>query len=204
MMRLPGMTIVPHLARATFALLGAALTTSAALAQGSVTSPLAFLEPLIGQWVPNVPDSVLRQRPELRNIVAHSYAWSVGRNAVRLRENYVRGRPDESELDGQIYWDPSKQLVQFVAVAGPAEDQGRVFHGEYRRLSDGRIERVYDVQYRTKSDMPGEELGGTRRRYREVYTIESRDALSFTLNWWRDGRWQPFATGRYSLTRVQP
>ncbi len=180
------------------------LCGNAALSQAPANNPLAFLQPLIGEWVPNVPDSILRQRPELKNLVAHHYAWTVGRNAIRLRENYARGKPDSSELDGLIYWDPTKQLVEFVAVAGHADGQGRLFHGEYTRLSDGRIERVYDVQYRTKADMPGEELGGTRRRYREVYTVESRTVLSFTLEWWRDGRWQPFGygVGKYVLTRL--
>ncbi len=175
-----------------------------ALSQSAAGNPLAFLAPLVGEWAPNVADSILRQRPELKNLVAHHYVWTVGRNAIRLRENYARGKPDESELDGLIYWDPTKQLVEFVAVAGHADGQGRLFHGEYTRLSDGRIERVYDVQYRTKADTPGEELGGTRRRYREVYTVESRNVLAFTLEWWRDGRWQSFGygPGKYVLTRL--
>jgi hypothetical protein len=167
------------------------------------TNPLAFLHVLIGEWAPDaVPDSVLRRRPQLRNFVTHSYEWTVGHNAIRLREGYARGRPQESELDGLIYWDPSSQRVRFTAVAGHSDSAGRLFEGEYVRLADGRIERTYDVHYRTKYDTPGEELGGTRRRYREVYSVDDRGAATATLDWWRDGRWAPYALGRHAYKRV--
>jgi hypothetical protein len=182
--------------------LGATVTD--VLAQSPPANPLAFLEPLLGEWAPVVPDSILRQRPQLRDQVVHRYEWSVGRNALRIREGYPRGKPMESELDGIIYWDPSTQRVLFEAVAGRGDGQGRVFHGEYTLLSDGRIERVYDVSYRTLTDTPGEELGGNRRRYREVYTIDATGTANATLDWWLGGRWVPFAMGKYSFKRIQP
>jgi hypothetical protein len=165
---------------------------------------LDFLEPLIGRWEPDVDASVLRVRPELRERIVHDYAWTVGRQAIRVREGYRAGHPDEAELEGLIFTDPATQRVELIAVAGHGAGQGRLFRGEYVLLADGRIERVYDVHYRTPADMPGEELGGTRRRYREIHTIESGDRVSITLDWWRDGGWQPFAVGKYAIRRVRP
>ncbi len=165
---------------------------------------LSFLEPLIGSWAPDADEALLRRRPELRDQIVHHYEWMVGRQAIRILEGYPRGRPDDAELQGMIYWDPATQRAEFIAVAGHDEGQGRLFRGEYLRLSDGRIERVYDVHYRTPADMPGEELGGTRRRYREIHTIGEEGRVSVTLDWWRDGRWQPFAIGRYAMKRASP
>lgn len=171
---------------------------------GSKENPLKFLEPLIGQWAPVVPDSVLQRLPHLRSLVIHLYEWTVGQNAIHVRENFPVGKPRESELDGMIYWDPTTQRVHFVAVGGHGPDKGRLFQGEYQLLADGRIERVYDVFYRTTSDTPGGELGGSRRRYREVYTITPNGMASATLDWWLNGRWTPFAMGRYEFKRMQP
>ena len=50
--------------------------------------------------------------------------------------------------------------------------------------------------------MPGEELGGTQRRYREIHTIEPAGRVSITLDWWRDGEWQPFGPGQYAIKRA--
>jgi hypothetical protein len=154
---------------------------------------LAALAPLLGAWSP----------AEDAGRVVHDYQWTVGRQAMRLREGYARGAAEQAELDGTIYGDPAAGSIGFVAVAGPGVGQGRLFRGSYRALPDGRIERVYTVHYRTAADTPGEELGGTSRRYREVYTIAG-DRLDATLEWWREGAWQPFGPGKYALVRAQP
>lgn len=190
--------------RITVVVLAAIVLVAGGAAPQSAANPLAFLAPLIGEWAPVLPDSVLRQQPLFRDRVVHAYEWTVGRNSIRVREGYPRGKPLESELDGQIYWDPSTQRVLFVAVAGHSDSAGRLFLGEYLRLSDGRIERIYDVLYRTKADTPGDELGGTRRRYREVYTVAPGGVTEATLDWWRDGRWAPFGRGRYAFKRILP
>jgi hypothetical protein len=189
-----------HLVRLTMA--ASMLAVPQLRAQTPAPNPLAMLQPMIGEWAPVVPDSVLQRRPQLRNQVVHGYQWTVGQNAIRLREGYPRGEETRSELDGLIYWDPSRQQVLFVAVAGHGEGAGRLFYGEYTRLSDGRIERVYDVHYRTRGDMPGEEFGGTRRRYREIYTLTPDGRADAQLDWWHEGRWQPFGPGHYSMKRI--
>ena len=156
-------------------------------------SSLAILEPMIGEWQPlGLPDSLARLDPP---IVAHRYEWTVGRQAIRLRESY-RGDPDTAELDGLVYWNPGTERIEFVAVAGHGPGQGRLFQGEYRQLEDGSIERIYDVFYRTLADMPGEEFGGSRRRYREVYTPVGSDSISSTLDWFHEGAWRGF--GRFA------
>lgn len=149
---------------------------------------LHLLSPLLGAWgAPQAPDRIV-----------HDYRWTVGGQAMRVREGFASAEPDAAELDGTVFWSPEHGRIEFVAVAG--EDHGRLFRGEYRALDDGRIERVYTVFYRTAADTPGEELGGLERRYREVYTIEG-EALQATLEWWRDGRWQPFGPGKYALVK---
>ena len=161
-------------------------------------NPLALLEPLLGTW--GVPAEVAAQRPELAARVVHDYAWTVGENALRVREGYVEGARDAAELEGLVVWHPAEERVELVAVAGHGERQVRLFQGVYRALDDGRIEREYEVFYRSPADMPGEELGGISRRYRELYAVDG-DRLEATLEWWRDGRWQPFGPGRYALER---
>lgn len=148
------------------------------------------LRPLLGGWGPR----------EAKDRIVHDYRWTVGEQAMRMREGFAVGHPEGAELDGTVFWSPERGRIEFVAVAGKDKSQGRLFRGEYRLLDDGRIERVYTVHYRTLADTPGEELGGLERRYREVYTIEG-DALTATLDWWRDGRWQPFGPGQYALVR---
>lgn len=132
----------------------------------------------------------------------HSYEWTVGRYAMRLREGFPVGHPEAAELDGLIYWDPATERIEFVAVAGRGPGQGRFFRGEYRVLEGGGVERIYDVFYRTLEDMPGEELGGSRRRYREVYLPVTPDSMDSTLDWWMDGGWRPYHRGRYAVVRA--
>lgn len=158
-------------------------------------SSLAFLAPLIGEWIPLLPDSMIRRigfQP-----VAGSYRWVVGRQAIQFRESYrAGGDPDSALLHGMIYWNPASETVEFTAVAGPLAGQGRLFRGAYRQREDGTIEREYDVFYRTLADTPGESHGGSRRRYLETVTFVTPDTISTTLKWWFDGAWRPF--GRFA------
>ena len=154
-------------------------------------SSLSFLAPLIGAWRPlQVPDSIGR------TVVAHEYRWTVGKRAVEIREGFRRGHADSSQLHGLVYWNPATERVEFVAVAGHGDGEGRFFVGEYRLLEDGTIQRTYDVFYRTLADMPGEAYGGSRRRYREVYRFVTPDSIASTLDWFHDGAWRGF--GRFA------
>jgi len=158
-------------------------------------STLRFLAPLVGRWAPVLPDSVIRAigyQP-----IANHYDWVVAERAIRLRESYRAGEdPDSSDLQGLIYWNPATETVEFVAVAGKVDGQGRLFRGEYRLREDGAIEREYDVYYRTLADTPGEQFGGSRRRFRETYRLTAPDEVESTLEWWHDGAWRPF--GRFA------
>lgn len=153
-------------------------------------SSLAFLAPLIGEWRPMaVPDSIKRLNPP---VVAWAYRWVVGKRAIEVRESFRQGQADSALLSGLIYWNPATELVEFVAVAGHGPGQGRLFRGEYRLRADGAIEREYDVFYRTLADIPGEQLGGSRRRYREAYTLVTPDSIASALDWFHDGEWRPY------------
>jgi hypothetical protein len=161
----------------------------------STDTTLTALERLVGRWGPG--DARTPQR------VIHEYTWVVGRMALHLREGFSVNQPDQAELEGIVFWHPAGQRVQFVAVAGRRPGQGRVFEGEYRILADSTVERIYDVYYRSLADTPGEELGGNRRRYREIYRWVTADSVEARLDWWRDGRWQPFGPGRYTMVRLR-
>lgn len=162
-------------------------------------SSLVFLEPLIGTWAPiAAPDTIDPID------VAQRYEWVVGRKAIRVQEGLRQGPNGTPILEGMIFWNPGTELVEFVAVAGHRDGQGRLFAGEYRELADGAIERTYDVFYRSLEDIPGEALGGSRRRYREVYRFETPDSVTSTLDWFHDGAWRgfgPFATGGFTRIR---
>lgn len=171
----------------------------------SVQSPdstMAALAFLAGDWVVDSTTGVFAQNPQLRGMIIMQYTWIVGQKAMRLREQLRPGQADSAELEGMIYWDPAEERIEMIAVAGKGPGQGRVFVGEYRPLADGRVERIYDVHYRTLTDTPGEQFGGSRRRYREVLDGSSPDRLTFTLEWWRNGRWEPFGRGNYALVRA--
>ncbi len=177
---------------AGFLALGAvAAAPRSAAAQIPSDSVLRGLAPLIGAWSPS-------GRPE---VVVHEYSWTVGVNAIRIRENFPPGRAADAELVGLVYWNPALERIELIAVAGHGSGQGRMFSGEYRVLADGRIERVYDVFYRTLTDTPAEELGGASRRYREIYRWPAPDSLVATLDWWHQGSWRPFGPGTYTLVR---
>jgi hypothetical protein len=166
-------------------------TPQAAVRGYLADSSLVFLEPLVGSWRPTaVPPGVDA------NVVAHQYRWTVGRKALELREGFPVGAPESAQLVGMVYWNPATERVEWIAVAGPDDGQGRLFVGEYRGLEDGSIEREYDVFYRTLEDTPGDELGGSRRRYREVYRMMTPDSIASTLHWFHDGAWRPF--GRFA------
>jgi len=171
-----------------------------AAAQRAVTldSTMRFLEPLRGTWAP-VPQPGRGVPPP--DFVLHAYDMTVGGKAMRVRESYRLGSPENAELDGLLLWNPASEQVEFTAVAGPGPGQGRVFHGVYQRLATGEIERTYSVMYRSAADVPGEELGGRVRRYRETYAFVTGDSVTARLDWWRDGRWQPFGPGRYAFIR---
>jgi hypothetical protein len=184
--------------RATLLTAATVAAVSAAIAEGPTAqeppvrgyladSSLAFIEPLVGAWRPlDVPDGIDA------SIIAYDYRWTVGRKALELREGFPFGDPEAARLDGMIYWNPATERVEFVAVAGAGEGEGRLFVGQYRGLEDGSIEREYEVFYRTPEDIPGEELGGSRRRYREVYRMVTPDSIASTLDWFHDGAWRPF------------
>jgi hypothetical protein len=164
-------------------------------------SALTFLTPLVGAWHPlGLPDSIARLDPP---VVGHSYQWTVGRKAMQLREIYRLGSEADAQLQGMVYWNPASERVEFVAVAGHGPGEGRLFTGEYRQLSDGSIERTYDVFYRTAADTPGDHLGGSRRRYREVYRFGAPDSIAATLEWFHGGEWRPFGGfARHSFKRI--
>jgi hypothetical protein len=161
-------------------------------------SAMAALAPLLGRWFA-ANTAVATRRPPPDHVV-HQYEPTVGGKAMRLREGF-RGDPSEAEFDGLIYWDPGRERIVFVGVAGRGPGQGRTFSGEYRPLADGTIERTYDVVYRTPADTPGEELGGRWRRYRETFRLITADSVESRLEWWRAGRWQPFGPGTYTVVR---
>jgi hypothetical protein len=177
----------------------AAQTTPAAEAPDETLAALAFLA---GRWRVPSGDPLLDAHPEAARLVVLEARWVVGGKALRWREHVPVDGPDEAELEGMVYWDPAEERIEFVAVGGRADGQGRLFVGHFIPLDDGRVEKVYDVFYRTLADMPGEELGGSRRRFREVLEPAGPDGLEHTLEWWLDGRWQPYSRGRYRLTRA--
>jgi hypothetical protein len=166
-------------------------------------SSLAFLAQLVGAWRPlGIPDSLLRLDPP---IVALDYRWTVGGKAVSLRESF-RGDADSAMFTGLVYWNPATERVELLAVAGTGDGEGRLFMGEYRELEDGVIERVYDVFYRAAPDVPGEQFGGLRRRYRETYRVVTPDSIVSTLDWFHDGAWRPygrFARGSFARIRAR-
>jgi hypothetical protein len=129
----------------------------------------------------------------------------VGQRAIRFRERYrAGGDSDTALLHGMIYWHPASERVEFLAVAGPNDGEGRLFMGAHRLREDGTIEREYDVFYRTMADIPGEKYGGSRRRFLETVTSVTPDSIATTLEWWFDGAWRPFgpfATGRQARWR---
>lgn len=166
---------------------------------------LGGLDFMTGRWWIPRGAPVLTQNPALADVVILEVLPIVGGNALRVREHTpVDGPADDAEVEGIIYWDPAEERLEFVAVGGRGEGQGRLFVGEYRVLADGRVERVYDVHYRTAADMPAEDWGGSRRRYREVYAPDGPDALTHSLEWWVGGEWRPFGQGRYRLERSRP
>jgi hypothetical protein len=134
--------------------------------------------------------------------IVHDYSWTVGGKALRIREGYRLGQHEAAELDDMVFWNPATERIQFVAVAGRGPDRSRYFEGEYHILADSTVERVYDVFYRTLADTPGEQLGGARRRYREIYRWVTPDSVRASLDWWRAGRWQPFGPDSYTVVRV--
>lgn len=158
-------------------------------------STLTFLAPLIGEWTPVLPDSILQQIGH--QPISGNYRWVVGERAIMFRESYpAGGDPEQALLQGMIYWNPATERVELVAVAGPGDGQGRLFRGEYRMREDGTIEREFDVYYRTLADIPGEQFGGSRRRYLETVTFVTPDSVATSLKWWHDGAWRPF--GRFA------
>lgn len=164
-------------------------------------SALRALEFLIGRWGVPPAEAAAHQAGALANVIILDMQWAVGGHSIRLREHVPVGQADSAELEGLVYWDPAQERIEFVAVAGWGDDQGRLFVGEYRPQANGTVERTYDVYYRTLADTPGEEAGGSRRRYREVWEPAGTDRLQHTLEWWWSGRWQPYARGRYTLVR---
>jgi hypothetical protein len=167
-------------------------------------STLGFLAPLEGSWQPILADSMLRRIGHVP--IAGNYVWVVGKRAILLRESFAAGTdPLTGLVQGMIYWNPATEKVEFTAVAGIGEGEGRLFQGEYRLRVDGTIEREYDVFYRTLADIPGEVFGGSRRRYLETVTFVTPDSITTTLKWWHDGAWRPF--GRFATgtqTRWRP
>jgi hypothetical protein len=158
---------------------------------------------MIGRWRPlGLPDSLASLDPP---IVAHEYAWTVGRKAIRIREGFRADDPESAQLEGLVHWNPATERIEFVAVAGHGPGEGRLFKGEYVQLDDGRIQRIYDVFYREAADVPGEAFGGMRRRYREIYRFVRPDSVASTLDWFHDGAWRGF--GRFSeggFTKLPP
>lgn len=166
----------------------------------STMRALAFMT---GRWRVPAGDPILAQHPELADLAIIDARWAVGGKAIRYREHASSDDANGALLDGLIYWNPATERIEFVAVAGPGAGQGRLFVGAFTPLADGRVEKIYDVFYRTLADTPGEELGGARRRYREVLEPAGPDRLVHSLEWWLDGRWQRYARGHYELVRAE-
>lgn len=190
-------------ALAVVQLLPATLEAQEPAASAVPDSTLRVLEFLTGQWRIPPGDSLLERRPELAGMLVIDAEWAVGGKAIRYREQVFPESDRGAELEGLIYWDPAREQIRFTAVAGHDDGQGRLLVGEFTPLDDGRIEKVYDVYYRTLADMPGEELGGARRRFREVLEPTGADRFTHSLEWWHEGRWQRWARGHYELVRAR-
>jgi hypothetical protein len=174
-------------------------------AEAQAPSPdatLAALDFITGRWRVPDGDPALQAYPHLADLVILEVGWVVGGKALRWREHVAAADPTDAELEGLVVWDPAEERIRFTMVAGRGDGEGRLFVGTFTPLADGRVEKVYDVYYRTAADTPAEELGGTRRRFREILEPDGPDGLTHSLEWWRDGRWQPFNRGRYSLVRA--
>lgn len=172
-----------------------------AAAQATGDSTLIGFTNLVGSWSPSRNPGRTQQPVPPPDFVLHRYSWTVNGKALRVQENFRAANPGAAELDGMVYWNPATERVEFLAVAGGGPGQGRLFQGEYRVLADGAVERVYDVFYRTLADTPGEEFGGSRRRYREIYRRVTADSVSVLLDWWHEGQWRPFGPGKYAMVR---
>lgn len=183
-------------------LIGALALSARPVSAQALDSTLAPLAGLLGGWM--VPDQVAAQRPELAGQYIVHASPVVGGHAIRYREHVPFGEPAVAELEGLIVWHPAEEHYRLFAAAGRGDPGGRIFVGTLTPLADGRIEKVYDVYYRTAADVPGEEHGGLRRRYREIIEFPTVGRMVFTLDWWVDGRWQPFGAGRYELGRAVP
>jgi hypothetical protein len=186
------------------ALVAAVLTLGGwvpASAQATGDSTLIGFAALVGSWSPSRSPGRTQQPVPPPDFVLHQYAWTVNGMALRVRENFRAAHPEAEELDGMVYWNPATERVEFLAVGGGGPGQGRLFQGEYRVLADGAVERVYDVFYRTLADTPGEEFGGSRRRYREIYRWVTADSVKVSLDWWHERQWRPFGPGAYAMVR---
>ena len=161
---------------------------------------LAFLAPLLGQWAPDPADANLRHNYQIRDRVVMSLQLAAGGHFLHLHEGYpLQADTSRARLSGVLHYNPAADRVEFSA----ATRNGHSLRGVYSAGANGRIERIYEVNYQPRDQLPAPELPGRTRRYRETYETQG-SRLNVRLELDQGGSWQPWGPdqGRYTLVAV--
>lgn len=158
-------------ALAFFALLAVPLESAA---QVDGKTPLEFLAPLIGVWVP--APQWLEDNPGMEELVPIDFRWGPNRRSIIEASGLPLGY--ELFTSGLITWDPHAERAVFLASQGR---DGLLFRGYYEALAGGGVRRIYDV---LRPD-------GSAARFRETFIFDGPDAIDWLTEWEQDGRWVP-------------
>ena len=136
--------------------------------------PLAFLEPLIGTWLPD--PAWLVENPGMDEMIPLALEWGATRHSIRYRAGLRR----EGRLytDGLIVWNPATGVAELLASQG---EDGLLFRGYYEAVDSTTIRRVYEVFY----------PDGQSRDFRETFFLLGPDMLDWYTEWAPEGEWVP-------------
>ena len=166
----------------------------------SLIPQLGFLAPLLGEWAPDPADSNLRHNYQIRDRVIMSLQLAAGGHFMHLHEGYpAQADASRARVSGVLHYNPAADRVEFSA----ATRNGHSLRGIYSAAADGRIERIYEVNYQANDQLPAPDLPGRTRRFRESYELDG-SRLQVRLELDQAGRWQAWGpnAGRYALVPV--
>ncbi|MDJ0645505.1 MAG: hypothetical protein QNJ57_05905 [Flavobacteriaceae bacterium] len=159
-------------------------------------SPLAFFEPVIGDWYTIADEETLRNYPEIKNSIGFKFEWAdPHKKTIRFYEAVPEEDLSRSILECFIARNPRSGEIEFQ---GYQKRNDFLYKGRYEPLKTGKgFLRIYEVHY-----PPGTKYANKRdeklqiKTYRTICKIDGDNEMICKIEQLELGIWVPWGSGK--------
>lgn len=164
-------------------------------------SPLAFLEPFIGDWGMDPDSEAARKNPEMADGVAFRLEWAEpGRRLLRFYEGIPAGDLERRVLENLVTVNP--RTGEILALGYQLRDDF-LYESTFAPQPDGFV-RDYRVTYPPEQEFrDDEDRARGWIRYRDRCRLFVPDRLHCVTEQMRGGEWRPWGGSAEGYTLVR-